>query len=388
MVSDAVARRVVFVAYYYSPYVSGLTLHTRALAEGLAGRGWDVHVVCAQHDRGTRRSESLGGVHIHRVRTLGALDKGVVAPGLVPKALRTAGRSAVIVPMLPLVEAAFLSLLRPRHRVVPFYICDLRLGDSPLSPLLERAAHWSARISLRRSTGYAASSEDYARASRVIGRIKRRVVGVPPPVAPDRFVRKDAYALRAKLGLPHDAPVVGFVGRLVQEKGLPVLLEALEALSLDLPDVRLVIAGEGDAVAGGGMGPALRERAKNDEKVVFTGFLPDDDLPTFYSMLDVLALPSVDPLEAYGIVQVEAMLCGTPVVASDMPGVRIPVAQTGMGLTTPPGDPGALAGALRLVISARPEFVVTRATIERVFDSNAPVSALEELLESAMTFRG
>lgn len=132
---------------------------------------------------------------------------------------------------------------------------------------------------------------------------------------------------------------------------------------------------------------ALLERAKNDERVVFMGFLPDDDLPAFYSIVDVLALPSADPLEASGIGQVEAILCGTPVVASDMPGVLIPVARTGMGLTTSPGDPGALADALRLVANARSEFVIARPTIKRVLDPNASVSALKELLGSATTPR-
>ena len=139
------APRVVFVTYYYSPYVSGLTLCTRALAEGLVARGWEVHVVCGRHDPATPRAEVIDGVRVHRVPTFGGLDKGIVVPGLVPGALRTAGRRGMLVPVLPLVEAAAISRVRPRNRVVPFYVCDLRLGESSPARAIERLAHASAR---------------------------------------------------------------------------------------------------------------------------------------------------------------------------------------------------------------------------------------------------
>jgi glycosyltransferase involved in cell wall biosynthesis len=377
----ASVKRVVFVTYYYSPYVSGLTLCTRALAEGLASRGWDVHVVCGHHDSAGPARESIGGVRVHRLRTVGGIDKGIIVPGLVPAALRQAGRHGILVPVLPLVEAAAISHARPRNRVVPFYVCDLRLGDAPSARAIERLAHASARRAVRRSVAYTALSEEYARASRVIGEIERPVVGVLPPVHPGRFGPADSTSLRMRLGLPPQAPLVGFVGRLVPEKGIPVLMEAVGRLRAERPDVRLVIAGDGDTIAGGGLGAELRARGTDDGSVIFTGFMPDLDLPSFYSMLDVLALPSIDPLEAYGMVQVEAMLCGTPVVASDMPGVRIPVTRTGMGVLVRPGDAAALALALGTVLDAPEHYAVPRAVVERELSPDEGVTALASLLE-------
>ena len=73
------------------------------------------------------------------------------------------------------------------------------------------------------------------------------------------------------------------------------------------------------------------------------GRLKFDDLVTFYSLIDVLVLPSVDPLEAFGMVQVEAMLCGTPVIASDMPGVREVISKTGYGRLIRKRDPEDIA---------------------------------------------
>ncbi len=374
-------HRVIFVTYYYSPYVSGLTLCTRAVAEGLARRGWDVHVVCGRHRPDTRDREVIGGVTVHRLATLGGLDKGVLVPWMVPTVLRLAGRRGLIIPVLPLVEAALLSRLHPRMRVVPYYICDLRLGQGAVGRIIERLAHSSARTTVARAPVYAALSEEYARASRIIGDLGRRVIEVPPPVHPDGFVPSDPSRLASRLGLEPGDRLVGFVGRLVPEKGLPVLLDAASLLRQTHPDVRVVIAGEGDSVAGGGLGAELRGRTRGDPSVMFTGFIPKADLPAFYSMLDVLALPSTDPLEAYGMVQVEAMLCGTPVVASDMPGVRIPIARTGMGKLAVPGDASSLAASLRAVLDDPGTYSVTRDVLLRKIDPDEGIGSMDAALK-------
>lgn len=372
--------RVVFVTYYYSPYVSGLTLCTRALAEGLARLGWEVHVVCGHHDAATPPEEVINGVTVHRLAPRGGVDKGIVVPGLVPAALRIAGGTGMIVPVLPLIEAGVLSRLRPRSRVVPFYVCDLRLGDGAASRALERLAHRSARSAVRRSLAYTALSEEYARASRVIGDIERPVVGVRPPVSRGGFASVDSTALRERLGVPAGTPTVGFLGRLVPEKGLPVLIDAVRRLRSAVPGLGLVIGGEGDAVAGGGLGAALRITAAREDWITFTGFLPQEDLAAFYSMLDVFALPSIDPLEAFGMVQVEAMLCGTPVVASDMPGVRIPVTVTGMGELAPPGDASGLAESIGRVLAGRAGYVIKPDEVLRLLDPTEGIDALDQLL--------
>ena len=75
----------------------------------------------------------------------------------------------------------------------------------------------------------------------------------------------------------------------------------------------------------------------------FLGVLPADELAAFYSICDVTVLPSLNSTESFGMVQVESMYCGTPVVASDIPGVRRPTQVTGMGLIASPGDAGRLA---------------------------------------------
>jgi glycosyltransferase involved in cell wall biosynthesis len=122
--------------------------------------------------------------------------------------------------------------------------------------------------------------------------------------------------------------------------------------------------------------PLLRQYR---DHVLLLGVLRGDDLVNFYAASDVLVLPSVNYTETFGLVQVEAMLCGTPVVASGLPGVREPTRITGMGRTVPPRDEPGLAAALIDVVQNRAGYVRPREEIERVFSINATVDAYERV---------
>jgi glycosyltransferase involved in cell wall biosynthesis len=140
---------------------------------------------------------------------------------------------------------------------------------------------------------------------------------------------------------------VGFLGRIVEEKGLQYLVQAFQQLGD--PDARLLIGGDFAAVAGGSVVDQVRGLAAGDERIRFLGFLPEEQIADLYASIDVFALPSVNSFEAFGIVQVEAMMAGVPALASDLPGVRTPVQETGFGVVTTPRDVGDItAGLARL----------------------------------------
>ena len=139
---------------------------------------------------------------------------------------------------------------------------------------------------------------------------------------------------------PAGAPTVLFVGRNERRKGLEVLLGAFPKVAHAVPGCRLVVIGEGygpDAARLPG-GPAR-------EDVVLLGFVCNDELSSYYAAADVFCSPALGG-ESFGIVLIEAMASGTPVVASDIPGYRDVLAQTGGGLLFRTGDEGDLAAAL------------------------------------------
>ncbi|MFH1173298.1 MAG: glycosyltransferase family 4 protein [bacterium] len=146
--------------------------------------------------------------------------------------------------------------------------------------------------------------------------------------------------------------IIGFVGGLDTNhyfKGVKVLIKAFEILTkAGNENARLMIIGQGD------LQKDYEDLAKElgiKDKVIFTGFIKDEDLPWHYNLMDVLVLPSVDKSEAFGLVLVEAMACGVPVIASDLAGVRSVVDREINGLLVKPGNEQDLADKLNYLLA-------------------------------------
>ncbi|MQY09977.1 N-acetyl-alpha-D-glucosaminyl L-malate synthase [Streptomyces sp. RB5] len=320
---------------YYSPYVSGLTEAARLTAEGLAGRGWKVAVVCAQHDPALARHEIVNGVHIFRAPVLARISRGFVSPQLPLLAGRLAARSRIVHVHLPNPEAAFVAALRHSARLVVTYHIDVFLPDSPVNRFGMWAVDQSCKAAVRRADLVITNSEDQARGSRIWPTIRRR--RLQPISSP--CVDRNGGEPRLRDG---DGLHIGFMGRITVDKGIEYLVRAFR--TLDDPRARLLIAGDHETVAGGSNIAHLRREAGNDRRIRFTGLLRGDAVRDFYASIDVFALPSIS--ESFGIVQVEAMMAGIPPVSTDLPGSRYPIAATGFGRLVPPRDPEALRAAI------------------------------------------
>jgi glycosyltransferase involved in cell wall biosynthesis len=367
------------VLTYYSPYVSGLTNVARDLAEGLAARGWRVCVVASKHDPELATHEFVNGVEVIRAPVLAKVGKGTIGLNLTRLALREMARSTVVNLHLPLVEAGLLARLSPVP-VVSTYHCDVSLptGDGPLVRRLvnaaqHRAIDFSSRVALRRSAAAVVSSEDYARHSRMWSAIDGRMVAVPPP-CPPRGAGHPTF--RRGEGLH-----VGFLGRIVEEKGVEHLVDAF--LALDDPDARLLVGGDYLDVAGGSVAERVRRHIGDDPRIAMLGFIPEEDLDDFYASLDVFALPSVNAFEAFGIVQVVAMMAGVPALVSDLPGVRTVVEETGFGEVVAPRDVPGLTAALARLRDDPPDAAHGAATASARYSVEAVLDAYDAVFAKA-----
>lgn len=158
---------------------------------------------------------------------------------------------------------------------------------------------------------------------------------------PDRFSESSKAAIRNKYGIPHQALVVGYAGRIVRDKGLVDLAEAWGVLREEFPSAHLLVIGEfeqKDPI------PAATDAALHkDPRIHLTGRI--SDMPPMYAIMDVLVLPSYR--EGFPMVPLEASAMGLPVVATDTPGCRDAVVHGLTGTLVPPRAPSALAEAIR-----------------------------------------
>lgn len=363
---------LVIALTYYAPYVSGLSITAQDVAEGLAARGWRVVVVTSRHDANLSSREDMNGVEVVRCRPLLSVTKGVVCPTFVPTAVRLLRQARVGHLHLPLLEGGVIAAaVRRSTPLLSTYHCDVVLPPSPLNRAALRLVQASDRAAVRRSATVVISSLDYARSSRVWPELqKRNLVEISPPCR-DRSGGSPAFRQGS-------GPHIGFLGRVVGEKGLEHLIEAFRLLHD--PEARLLIGGDFVGVAGGSVIDRLTTRTAEDSRIAFLGFVPEHQLADFYASLDCFVLPSVNSLEAFGIVQVEAMSAGVPVAASDRPGVRVPVAETGCGLLFPEAEPEAMRSCLEQILRASKEDMVDPGKALKLFGRDATVDRYEEAL--------
>jgi len=147
----------------------------------------------------------------------------------------------------------------------------------------------------------------------------------------------------------HGKKVILFVGALDKAhyfKGVNVLIQAIDIIS-DRDDFRVLIVGEGNLKEGY---QTLVESMGLGKKIIFTGFVSDDMLPKYYNVADIFVLPSIDKSEAFGIVSLEAMASGLPVIASDLSGVRSVVDKKRTGLLVKPGSAKNLADMIQFLL--------------------------------------
>jgi glycosyltransferase involved in cell wall biosynthesis len=160
---------------------------------------------------------------------------------------------------------------------------------------------------------------------------------------------QDLQVARKELGIESAQPVVGFVGRLVREKGILDLFRAMRLVRERLPHVQVVIIGPTDGDKPDAVTPELARSYGGAQGCVFTGLRTD--MPTLYGLMDVFVLPSYR--ESFPRAPMEASAMRVPCVVTDIPGCREVVEHDRNGLLVPTGDPSALASAIITLLTRK-----------------------------------
>jgi len=187
-------------------------------------------------------------------------------------------------------------------------------------------------------------SEHYINESRYLKKYRDKIEVIPNGINIEDFnVPLSKEECREKLGLPLDGNVILFVGKLSPYKGLNFLLEAMPKILKKVPKVKLVFIGEGEIKK---KLETLSKKLNIEKSVEFTGFVENNLKAMYYRAADVFVLPSTMRTESFGIVNLEAMACGIPIVASRIGGIPSIVKNGENGLLVPPKDVEALADAI------------------------------------------
>ena len=342
--------RILTTLTYYRPHYSGLTIYAERLARALVAQGHQVTVLTSRYDRSLPAREIRDGVQVIRPQVLARVSKGVLMPSMFYWAWVNARHADVVHLHLPQLDAAYIALIcRLLHKpVVVTYHCDLLLPHGIIHSIANQVSHIANHITLGLAHQAVVNTIGYAQESRFLHHYLPKMCAIPTPVELEPPTLVDLQAIQRKARIEPNQRIIGMVARLAAEKGVEYLVEAMPEIMKAYPTARVLHVGQYQNVLG--EEEYARKLAPHiqalEDHWTFLGILPSGQLTALYRLCEVTVLPSTNSTESFGIVQVESMACGTPVVASDIPGVREPVKLTGMGRLTSPANSHELAQAI------------------------------------------
>ncbi|MBP1993584.1 1,4-alpha-glucan branching protein domain-containing protein [Paenibacillus eucommiae] len=363
--------RILMLTWEYPPrIIGGLARAVCDLSRQLAAAGHDVHVItCQTHS--SPLYEIAERVHVHRVQVLQSLEAVNFLDWVF--LMNSAFSDAI----LELTEQGFIFDLLHGHDWLIYY-CAKESKRTLKLPLVitihatEYGRHQGKLKNELQHTIHSIESKLVLMADCVIvcsramvqevhslfqlseNNIIRIPNGLPLYPGQEHQNYGTTVPLLQALKKSGQEQIVCFLGRLVHEKGVHILLEAMHHIIHKLPDIKLLIAGSGPSLEW------LQELAAPlREHVQFVGFLDEADKYSLLQLADVCVFPSL--YEPFGIVALEAMATGTPVIASDVGGLSEIIEHGVDGCKVPPDDAAALASqVLQLLLD--PEFARTLAT--------------------------
>ncbi|HUV26881.1 MAG TPA: glycosyltransferase family 4 protein [Anaerolineales bacterium] len=335
---------------YYRPHYSGLTIYTERLARALAERGHHVTVLTSRFDASLPADEYQDGVQIIRPWVMFRVSKGVIMPSMPIWAWKIIRQVDIVNSHVPQPDAAVMTTISRilRKPCVLTYHCDLQLPEGIIHYLANQGSHFANFVSARYADAIVTNTLDYAENSPFLSNYMGKVHAIPPPIELNEIDPTVLAAFREKNSIQDGQRIIGMASRLATEKGVEFLVKALPQVLEKYPNARVLFAGQYQDVLGEDtysqkLAPLIEELG---DHWTFLGVLPSKEFSAFFHEAEVTVLPSINSTESFGMVQVESMTCGTPVISTDLPGVRQPVKMTGMGRTVPPRNAPALSQAL------------------------------------------
>lgn len=385
--------KILFFSPYFYPYTSGVTTYPLKILTHLSKKN-DIVVLTFKYDKKlSNPSTSLraGQLAIIRMPFLFRISKGFISPQSIIYFIKETLRTDLVILNQPNFDGLFLGFIAKlfNKKIISIFHCQVFLEGNLFIKIINLFLNISMKIQLFFSDKIVVYTEDYINSLPYFKNFKNKTVAILPPI--EKPIEDKNY-LKKLLKLKGNNIWIGYAGRISSEKGLEYLIKAVHNIVIPVPirgqaptGIQVVFAGPyGSDVAGENIYydkiATILKRYKIN--YLFLGNLTSEQLFSFYKSIEVLVLPSINQTEAFGMVQAEAMLSGTPVIASNLPGVRIPIKLTKMGIITEPKNTELIIKAVEAIIKNKNVFSNNKLikNAQEIFDINKTYDFYDKLL--------
>jgi len=327
--------KILITTTYYLPNISGITIYINILAEELVKKGHEVTILTSRHDLKTRFEEEINGVKIKRLPVWFYLGKGPICPSFLYKTIKEIFNCQVVNCHLPQPGSVWIALWSKilRKKIFLTHHTDLSFWKGIKNKLIDSVVFLFQFIASIMATVIIPYTKDYAKNSYLLKYFISKINPIYPPI---KFSTKVDIKLLKKINqlTKNKKYIIGFCGRIAKQKGIELLIKSTEILDKKIGKGNYIILMAGPIkVIGEDYYSFLKSKYEQilKDKFIFLNNIKRQNLSSFYKKIDLLVLPSDDILESFGWVQIEAMKCGVPCVATNLPGMRVPVKVTGFG---------------------------------------------------------
>ncbi len=352
--------KVLFFSSYFYPHISGLTIYPYRIFKHLS-KNHKITVLTFNNSLKIAHPELAEWknlkLKIISLPFLFKISKGFYAPLAKFYFFKYCLKNDVIILNLPNGEGLFLALFAKlfHKKLISIFHCQVTLSHSLINQLINSFLKIIINIQLHLSDHIITNTQDYFENLHLSPTFGKKISYVFPPI---QLEKVNSDELKQFLKVKGGKIWIGYLGRISSEKGIEYLIEAMRTIvaEIHLP-IELIFAGQSLAIHEEKYFQLIKQQLIKS-KIIYRFFnkLKDNQISAFYKSLDIFVLPSINTTESFGMAQVEAIISGTPVIATDLPGIRIPLNLSKMGIIVKPKNSSQIKSAILKILKNKQKY--------------------------------
>lgn len=371
-------QRLLLVTDFFYPHWTGISKSVFSLTQLLQDM-FEITVLTVRFSNKLSKHETIDKVAVVRSNYLFSISRSKYSLAILWNFFRLLAGTDCVLINSPSSNIVFFSVFAKLFgkKLLIFHQGDLILPPSFVNRIIEKVFDISCFISFSLADKVSTYTNDYAKHSRVIKPFLKKFTPILLPVV--LHAKNTTSHLEKIEHLRKEKKIVfGFAGRFVEEKGFDILFRAIPQIVEKLPEVHFVIAGQEMSYEDFfGKNRTIFNQVKNH--VTFLGLLDDSGLQSFYQGIAAIIVPSRS--DCFNLVQAEAMLCGTPAIVSDIPGLRYLVKESGFGLTVKTESSDALVEAIVKFVKEKPEIIKHEKKLREILNTETIIKSAVEFIK-------